>query len=437
MCYGEGVDGTYKPFLPRRVLLWLMADDRCYTVSSMKAPWPVRAANSTARGLRRLGLGVMKLDRDKVMRKAQRKTGLKDWGGDDFVPVLDALVENVRERGPEPVGEHVIRFVVLRGLMNRLRIQDHINRHPEVLDIPIERPVFVVGFPRTGTTLLQNVLSMGHDYRALRLWELATPYPLAEDREKDRKKRMRKVSVPLKFIQTAAPGLNEIHDVRAGTKEEDWILMVNTLVVVNADIFTGMHEWNRWLMARDRTWAYREYKRMLQVLAAPGFNDIFVVKCPNHLWNLEPILKTFPDACIVWTHRNPVNSIASYCSLGAMGRRIFYKGVDPAAVGEMVEERFHTGIQDALKVREEYGKDRFTDVNFSDLVKDIPGTVAKIRRHFGLPHDKKSEAEIKRWLNRPRDDKPGRHKYGPEQWCVDPEEVKARFSPYLKRFGLD
>ncbi|MEW6069247.1 MAG: sulfotransferase [Candidatus Thermoplasmatota archaeon] len=383
-----------------------------------------------------LGLRIWELNRDAILSRAKRKTGLDNFGNDNYIKLMDRLIDNVKRAGLTPLGTWFIHFVAQKTAVNRLYIEDYIEKHPEVEDIPIKSPIFIVGFPRTGTTLLQNVLSLGPGYRALYLWELATPYPVHEDREKDRRMRMNNVEIPLRLIKMGVPALAIVHDARVDTKEECWILLANTLGVVTTDLITGLHEWNDWLMAMDRKWVYEEYKRMLQIQAHLTPTERFVLKCPTHLWNLEPILKTFPDAYIVWAHRNPIESIASFSNLAYIGRRIFLGYADTRRVGEMVEERFHSGVKDAMKFRERIGNSCFYDVNFEILVKDIPGAVKNIKKHFDLEHSKEADKAVREFLAQPRKDTPGKHVYSPEQFGLNPIEIVERFEDYIERFDI-
>ena len=413
-----------------------MGGKQQYTVNRMEAQPSVKFINTLMDIGKKLGLRIWELDRDSILEKARRKTGLTDLGNDKYIEVLDRMIDNARRTKITPLGICAINFLALKTAMNRLHIEDYIRRHPEVENIPIESPLFVVGFPRTGTTLLQNVLSLGPGYRALKLWELATPYPLHESRELDRKLRIRKVDLPLRLIRLGVPEMSTAHDVRADSKEECWILLANTLALGNTDIATGLHQWNQWLMAMDRTWVFEDYKRMLQIQAHVTPTKRFVLKCPSHLWNLEFILKIFPDACIVWSHRNPVNSIASFCSLMGLGRRVFYGHIDAELVGEMMEARFLSGVLKIMEFRKSVGDERFYDINFETLIEDIPRAVSDIKKNFGLPHGKQVDREVREYLERPRGDKPGKHLYSPEQFGLDPREIIKKIGDYIDSFEI-
>lgn len=412
-----------------------------YTVSRTEAQAHIKLANRLVRLGEKMGLSVLELDRDAILSRARKKTGLDDLGNEKYVEVIDRLLDNAGRVDITPLGKCVINFLVYRTAVNRLHIEDYLGKHPEVEELAIRSPLFVMGLPRTGTTLLQNVLSVGAGYRALRLWELATPYPLSEDPERDRKLRRRKVDLPLRLARIAVPEMNAGHHVKLDSKEECWMLIANTMVLTNTDMATGLHDWNNFLLSMDRGWVFREYRRLLQIQAHSAPSERFVLKCPTHLWNIEHIIKEFPDACIVWTHRDPVMSISSFSSLMGLARRVFFGTIDMELMGSMMEDRFHASVLKAQRCRdrigeERRGEERFYDVNFDELVKDIPGAVERIKENFGLPYDIKEKEAVKRYLERPREDKPGSHVYGPEQFGLDPEEIAKRFGDYIGRYGI-
>lgn len=417
-------------------MLLAMTKKHPYTLSSIQVNLTSRLINSFIKQGQRLRLKTGELDRDMILDKARRKTGLENLGNDNCIEVLDRLIDNVEKVDITPLGKWFINFMINKIAINRLNIEDFITKHPEVEDIPINSPIFIVGFPRTGTTLLHNVLSVGPGYRALYLWELATPYPLHNNRIKDRKMRMGKVAIPLRLFKIGIPKITAFHDVRINTKEECWILKSNTFVINHIDIITGLHEWNNWLLNMDRTWIYEEYKRLLQLQTHITSTERFVLKCPTHLLNLKTILKIFPDANIIWTHRNPVKSIASSTSGASLIRRFFLDHVNHKKLGEVVETRFHSIITEAMKARNQIDNDQLFDMKFETLIKNIPQSVRDIRNHFKIPHSKDHETSIWKFLNKPRKDKPGKHRYSPEQFGLNPEEIVERFDDYMKRFDI-
>ena len=334
-----------------------------------------------------------------------------------------------------PLARAFIRAVCLRSVVHRLKIEQWWKEHPEAADIPIERPIFVLGFPRTGTTVLQNMLQQAPHRRAPQFWELTSPIPWHADLERDRTARIKRAEGDLRLAYRIVPEMGEVHEVRATTAEECWPLLGNTLAVVNFDICHGLREYGTWLMTYDMEWAYREYRRMLQMLLWRLPAKQLVLKCPEHLWELEPLLKVFPDACIVWSHREPSDCIASYSSMISLSRRTLQGRIDPLEIGPHIAERFHVGVTRAMAARDALGDEsRFFDVDFFDLVGDQVGMVQRIERYFDLhPTD---PALFERWLNRERADGRGKHRYDPAMWGIERDAIHAQFADYIERFGI-
>lgn len=377
---------------------------------------------------------------DDVLNQVRAVEG-DDWGDPTFIEVYREMVEALKRRPITHLARLAIRAVSKKAVVNRVRLRRWIAAHPEIVQLPVERPVFVVGFPRTGTTVLQNLLSLHPSRRSLSFWEMQDPVPASADPQEDRRVRIAKAERILWFAHRFAPEQSDIHQIRATTPEEDWAIMAHTFAVLNYDFQGGLKEFGDYLMGRDMAWAYREFKEMLQVLLHHHPAEGVVSKCPEHLWFLDALLEVFPDACVVWTHRDPYPTLASYCSLISLSRRTYYGRIDPHALGAYMTERFAQGVERAMAVRDKVGDDRFFDANFRQTVEDPAGQVREICEHFDLPWEHgtpgSTDESVARWLAGDRSDKRGRHVYDGARYGLDPDEVRARFAPYIQRFGID
>lgn len=410
--------------------------DRQYTVNRLEIAPTLKLVNAAVGIAGWLGVPFGKLDVDSVLRAAQRKTGLQDFGDDAFIPLMRRLFRYADAGRVTRLGEIALRQTAFASVSNRLRIEDYIQRHPEVEDIPIERPIFIVGFPRTGTTLLQNLLSLDEGHRSLKFWELYNPVPVHDDPEVDRKKRIRKAKEVLAVAKTVAPEMPVVHDIKADTAEEDWFLMCNTFAVMNNDLANGLVRWGDYLMRHDMTGPYREFRRMLQVLAHWHPTGRFVLKCPEHLWFMDALFEVFPDACIVWPHRDPVSCIASYSSMISLTRRAWFGRIHAEYIGEHVTDRFLGGVTRGMATRDRVGEERFFDTRFEQLTRDPVQAVRDIKAHFDIPHGDEEDRAVRHYLAQPREDKPGRHVYSAAQWGLEVKEIYGRFEPYTDRFGI-
>ncbi len=422
----DSIDGPEVPVARR--------PRRQFTVSNRRYRPAVRALDGLLSAGRRLGL--LKLSVEDILGAARRGAGLQDWGDDAFVERLTQLVDSANRRPLTGLATFAARASFIKAVQNRLQIEAYARRHPEIADIPVQRPVFILGFPRTGTTLLQNLLSLTPGHRSLRFWELTAPVPRSEDGAKDRRKRMADAAMILRLAYFIAPEQSEIHAIGVNTAEECWPLFFNDFAVLNYDLTAGFTDFGDWLMASDMTGPYQYYRRQLQLMAHWQPTEQFLLKCPEHLWFLKALTTVFPDACIVWTHRDPVASVASYSSLASLNYRMVYGRIDPEVIGAHTRQRFHLGVQRAMEARALLGEDRFFDVGFVDLVRDPLSMVRRIRAHFDLPQPPGSQEAMAAFLANKRSDARGSHVYSAEQWGLDPAAVRAEFDDYIQRFDI-
>jgi len=397
----------------------------------------IRALDGLIGAAQWLNVPIGKLDQDTIIEAAQRSTGLEDLGDPSFLEPMAKLLANARKAPFTSLGQAFTQMSCQRAVSNRLRIEQYLKTHPEVLGQTIRRPVFILGFPRTGTTLLQNLIAQAPNRRALEFWELTMPVPVHDDKAQDRAKRIRKADQILRAAYFIAPEQQAVHEVRSTTAEECWPLFINTFSVLNVDLQSGMTDYGEWLLNHDMTGPYREYARQLKLLQHMDSEQDLLLKCPEHLWFLDALLEVFPDACIVWTHRDPFRSVASYCSLISIAWRSLYGRFDPHDVGTHIEDRFLRGVERAMKARDAYGDEsRFFDVEFSDLVQNPIDVVHKINDHFQLGFDNSMDASMEAWLQNKRSDKRGSHKYSAERYGLSPERVNGKFQDYIDRFKI-
>lgn len=411
------------------------------TVQKSEYRRTLKAADALLGGLDRLGLPFGRFDAAAMLRAATRQSGgLTDFGDPFFREPMDVLLDCLATKPLSNLGRVLSRSTMIKALSNRLQIEDYCRRHPEVLDIEIDQPLFILGFPRTGTTLLQNLLSLDGGDRALQFWEVQNPVPTSDDPERDRRKRMRTADLTLRLAYFVAPEMRTIHEIKTTTAEECWPLFSNSFTVLNYDLQSNFTEYGAWLLDFDMRPAYAFYKKALQVLAHRTRTRHFVLKCPEHLWFLDALVHVFPDARIVWTHRDPVASVASYCSLISLGQRMLYGRLDKHALGAHITTRFRTGVARAMDARDRMaaagGPDRFFDVDFKRLVRDPATAVRQIKAWAGLEHDGASAARVARWLATERGDKRGAHRYAAEVYGLDAAAIHDQYRPYIERFSI-
>lgn len=408
---------------------------RDYTVQEVRYRPMVRVLDSLLDLV--MKTGWLRLDLDEILSAARRNTRLDDWGDDAFLPRLERLIETANARNLTAIGRLSARGAFTKAVENRLRMEAHLRQHPGVEAVSIERPLFILGFPRTGTTLLQNLLGLAEGHRSLEMWELTNPVPRHSDPARDERIRKAEINRILKLAYFLAPEQEHIHAIKVDTNEECWPLFFNDFAVLNYDLTGHFSAFGDYLLTTDLAPAYRGYKRYLQLLAHQRPTDRYLLKCPEHLWFLDALTAVFPDACIVWTHRDPLASTASYSSLASLNYRMLYGEIDHHRIGAHTVDRFSQGVDRAMKARDRLGEERFFDVNFKDLVADPIAMVHRIRNHFGMPNPAAHDEAMSAFMAAKRSDARGKHVYSPEQWGLDPTAVRSRFAEYIDRFSID
>ncbi|MBT3219362.1 MAG: sulfotransferase [Proteobacteria bacterium] len=396
----------------------------------------IKALNRFAGAVMRLGFRVGELDADSICDEARRRTGLTDWGDEEFLGRLDRLVELSKAADITHIARIILRQTCVQAVANRLKMEHYLKENPQIILPKIERPIFVLGFPRTGTTLLQNLLSLEEGRRALQFWEIISPVPVCDDPVEDRRRRIKISDRMLRMALVMAPEMQAVHEIHSTTAEECWPLFWPTFAVLSQDLQSGIGEFGDYLMNNDMTHAYRYYKRTLQVLLHQRPATNVVLKCPEHLWFIDSLLEAFPDACIVWTHRDPADSIASYCSLISLSRRMLFGRFDPRDVGDHISKRFLTGVQRAMKAREGRDPSQFLDIDFATLVKDPARQIRQINSYFGLPQSEQTEVAVQRWLDTKREDSRGSHVYSADRYGLNGPEIHEKYAEYIDGYSV-
>jgi hypothetical protein len=394
--------------------------------------WEMSFINWVARGVERLFGARPQIDPDRLMRRARRQTGL-DFVDLSFEEPLRVLAKSLNEEGQlHPLGRIMFSLALKLHLTNRLCLEHAWNRNPDALRQPLNQPLYVVGLPRTGTTLLYNLLCQHPKCRPLMGWE--SIYPVRNPRRPDlrRWKGRRLVNRLNKF----APRLKSVHEfVSEGPEECTWLLH-NTLVAGSFLLQAHVPMYGHYL--RDlphETWrrVYTEYANSLKLLQQDSPDRHWVLKSPAHQVGMAGLLDVIPNACVVQTHRDPLKVIPSCCSLFSVVRGMYSDEVRDETLGEHVLEALNVSYQRAIEASDRHA-DRVYDVNFEEVVNDPLGVVRAICRRFGYDCGPEMEAGMQRWLKENPQGKHGAHKYDLEQFGLTPERVLEVFGEYRRRY---
>ncbi len=405
-------------------------------------PRALELANALVRLLDLAGGRFLAVHEETLIRKACKKTGLSDFGDGSFREPLRILCRHSQTgKRMTALGRVTFRTTLLQQLVNKLMIQAELAAHPEICEEEVREPIFVLGLPRTGTTLLHRLLARDPVNRTPQYWEMTNPVPPPEPATYETDPRIKKAEQGFAILDYAAPALISMHEMHASQAEECLPLMAN-------DLLSGLFcaPWDSpyldWFMNLDMEHAYELHERQLKLLQWKFPNKRWVLKAPWHLYGLESLLKTYPGARIVQTHRNPLEVLPSNASLLTTMRSAFYESVDPIAIGNEVVRRSEALITRGMEVRskEEQRGDSlsiFQDVHYANLVSDPMGTIKSIYEGFGLELSPEADERMRSYLADSPQHKHGKHRYTLEQFGLDADVVRERFRSYCERFSLD
>jgi hypothetical protein len=400
---------------------------------------PLKFLNQMAGFLQHHGIGVAKLSADLLMEKAVRKMGLSDWGETEFQEPLQTLVDAIdHESQLDYLGKFFFENWIFNLLCNRLCIQDEIKSNPAIMQEEIRRPVFNVGLSRTGTTLLHNLLCLDPSVRFLRSWEASAPALHPRARLKKIDNREKQLRLFLWILDKIAPQLATAHEITADGPDECTSLLLHTFVSDAAWENTGLFQtYVEWLKNADKLPSYKYYRTILQLLQSHHAGDHWVLKSGMHLASLEVLLKTFPDACIIQTHRDPCKAIPSACSLFAIGTQpLCGTKLDLKHIGRVVSDIMIRNLDEAMVVRGKNNHYQFLDVQYHDMMKDPHGAVRKVYDYFGYPYGAHMDRRITLWLAKNKQHKKGKHSYSPEQFGLSISEIRERTARYVDTYNI-
>jgi len=387
---------------------------------------------------------VTDLSRASILREAEQKTGLDDWGPMDFTDRLDLLCDEWgSDAGLVGIARLNLRNILLKHATSRLLIQDQFRKHPEIRDIPIEKPIIVAGLPRSGTTHLLNLMAADSRLRALPLWESYEPVPMPGEAHTGdgTDPRYRRCAQAWEAMQQVTPLVAAMHPMNPDHIHEELELMGPNFGSYNYEWLCHSPRWRDAYYAEDQTYQYEYMRDVLKLLLwqqrDTGRPTRWVLKCPQHLEQLPVLHKVFPDATIAITHRDPVSVIQSAVTMLAYGQRMSRRQVMTGELLEYWTARVEHLLRACVRDRAVLPASRSIDVPFHELIKDDVGWVGKIYARAGLDMTDRARAELSGFVEEHREDY-GRVIYDLKgQFGADPEALRERFRFYYDAFPVE
>ena len=376
-------------------------------------------------------------DRQTLAAEARKTAGLDDFGDPWIFENLDALIPFLNSEAElTEVGAAGAQTMIVTSLVNRLRHVDLIKRHPEILDEQVDVAAVVVGLPRTGSTMLHRMLSSAPGMTGVKWWECQNYAPFPGEARGDAEPRRAAAKQYLDYMLEHAPDLMSIHPMDIDQSDEELIIMNQLFSSTMIEAMFFVPSYARWLIEHSRTRCYPDLKEILQSLQWQDQRRKgakWVLKTPGHLMALDAVLETFPGAKIVMTHRDPVSTVPSYCSMMTTLLHMA-SNVDRARIGTFWEKRLAELLDLFMATRAKVGSADFIDVRYTDLTTHPIEQGKRVLAEAGIPLTPEIVEGMEDWVEANRREDRAPHLYALSDFDLTREDVERDFATYRAAF---
>jgi hypothetical protein len=404
------------------------------TLQQMRPLLPIRLLNGCGALLEKTQIRAKRALATDLIETAKRRCCLDDFGEGEFFEALSRLLESCqREARLNLIGKIALRTDVLQTLCSRLQMERDRQLYPNIARQEIRKPLFIVGLPRSGTTLLHSLFAADPEHRCPLMWEVRSPSPPTLV---DEKRRIQRASQSSNFFNWLAPSFRYVHAVGAEVPQECISLMTPTFLSDQFDAMYYVPSYRAWFFQQDLRPAYEYHRRFLQHLQFRRAAPRWVLKAPTHMFAMPALLSVYPDALFVQTHRTPIDAMASVSSLVTILRSAFSDAVDPVTVCREAIDYWSETMDKFLNDRDRLASNRICDVEYDEISRDPISAIRRIYNHFGWSFSKQAEQRMRVLVAKHAERQPGNHRYHLSQFGYSAEEVLSAFAPYCQRFRL-
>jgi hypothetical protein len=400
---------------------------------------PLLALNRVGGRLSRMGVVLPSLNPSSVIASAIKMAGSSDLGTDSYLEPLEIFLASCREEADlTTFGRILISKMLAGALANRIALHQWSVEHPEVRSEKIESPWIIVGLPRTGTSVLSMLLGLDPMARPLLQWEAAHPIPppTLEGEEGEQDPRIAQTTKEMDGLMKLNPPLKAMHPFGATLAQECVSLFMYDIRTLALEIQAHVPTYAHWLEQADMTPAYAQHRLALQTLQSRQPTERWILKTPNHLWHLEALLAAYPDARIVWTHRDPGPVITSLASLANAGQRPLTFRADPRPTANEWKRKCAFALESAVAFDEKSDEDWCQHLHYDALMADPVETVRQLYRRFGSEVSDLHARRMEVFLQHRPKDAFGKHHYDPVDFGWTYPGLAEEFSDYTARYHV-
>ena len=377
-------------------------------------------------------------DRNTLVVQAKVQTGLSDFGDTWFFANIDALIPSLnRQAKLSPEGMYGSQHMIVSGLVNRLRHVQLVKDNPEILEEEVNVTAVLTGLPRTGSTMLHRMLAAAPDLTGVRWYETQNYVPLEGEQRGDPTPRREAAKGVLAYMLEKIPELMSIHPMDIEQPDEEVIILGQLFSSSMIESTYFVPDYAAWLSEQDPRPAYEDLIQILQSLQwqdPSRKNKNWVLKTPGHLMALQTVLDIFPNAKIVMTHRDPVSTIPSYCSMEASLYKMGSDEVTNTEIGTYWMTRLKQWLDNFMAVRESADTRRFIDVNYKTLLENPTEEGLRVLEAAGISESPEIKAGMEGWIEANRREHRAAHKYALADFGLNEEDIKSEYSAYRETF---
>ena len=376
-----------------------------------------------------------------LLAAARAETGLDDFGSDGFLPNLGALLDSLKhDAALNEYGRYAAMMAIVGYLKNRLRAEAFFKRHPEILARKITAPVVIIGPFRSGTTHLQRLLAADPRLLHYKFWELHNPAPRSEWDGRGRDPRIAEAEQAATGFAALNPEYAKIHHLDAMEAEEEIILLGHSFFGIGFELYWRTPSFGQWCLESDQDDAYAYMVKLMKLISwhrGDNPNKPLVLKSPQHLFNLRNLMRVLPDARLVFTHRDPVKTVASICSLHWNYCLLTTEKLSREWIGQEWMRKTAIQFERVIADRASISPAQQLDAQYRDLNKDWKREVRRVLDFAGMPFTAESEQAMQTYLARSNEAPAhGGHKYRLADFGLERERVRNQFADYCARYGI-
>jgi hypothetical protein len=378
---------------------------------------------------------VVRQSIDRFHEQAMAQTGLSDFGSKDYLEGMEVLMASYDDEANLNTGMcSFVSKLVSDALCARLITEEGFRQNPDCLNNPIERPIVIAGLPRIGSTALQRLLAADVSNQAPELWLAGHPMPRPPRDQWAEHPVFKANQDNFSALSEHSPELKGMHEMSPDLPDECVHIMSQDFAALTFSNLVTAPTYDRWLLEADLTYAYQRHRKVLCLIGANEPNKRWVLKDPAGLGYLKFLLRVYPDACIVFLHRDPVNAMASFISLMRTSVIATGTGYSPDHLMKRELEWNPAVLKRALCDRQDQ-HDNFLDVAFSDFIKDPIEFVANIYAHFDIAMSAESRAAMQQHAEQNKKGKHGGHRYSASDFGLTDDGIRKAFDFYYQQCG--